>query len=39
MSEAEAWIRPGQEKVIVLLHGLGAKSALSYWQHVINSKV
>jgi len=31
MSETEQWIRPGQGKVIALLHGIGAESALDYW--------
>ena len=31
MSETEQWIRPGQGKVIALVHGIGARSALDYW--------
>ena len=35
MSETEQWIQPGQDKVIVLLHGIGAKSAMDYWDKFI----
>jgi WD40 repeat protein len=31
VSETEQWIRPGQGKVIALIHGIGARSALDYW--------
>ncbi len=31
MVETEQWIRPGQGKVIALVHGIGARSALDYW--------
>jgi hypothetical protein len=36
MSETEKWIRHGQSKVIALLHGIGAKDALDYWQPFLN---
>lgn len=32
MSETDGWIRHGQGKVIALLHGIGARDVLGYWQ-------
>lgn len=32
MEETECWIRPGQSKVIALLHGIGAKDPRDYWR-------
>ena len=32
MEQTEYWIRPGQGKVISLLHGIGAKDPQDYWQ-------
>jgi len=32
MNDTEKWIRPGQGKVIALLHGIGAKDPQDYWR-------
>ena len=36
MKQTEYWIRPGQGKVIALIHGIGAKDPQDYWQTFLN---
>jgi hypothetical protein len=36
MNETERWIRPGQNKVIALVHGIGAKDPQIYWKSFLN---